>query len=58
MCAACFCAAQLIPATAAAGRAMIVRRTMRKTVEDATANLDAELDEALADDSVLTTTLD
>ncbi|MGI8664220.1 MAG: hypothetical protein ACR2LQ_13585 [Acidimicrobiales bacterium] len=35
MCAVCFTAAEMVPAVAAAGRAMIVKRTMRKVVADA-----------------------
>jgi hypothetical protein len=41
MCAVCFTAAEMVPAMAAAGRAMLVKRGMRK-LNDEAASLEVE----------------
>lgn len=53
MCAVCFTAAEMVPAMAAAGRAMFVKRTMRRAVTDSAASLPAAPEEPAADERVL-----
>ena len=52
MCAVCFTAAQMVPAAAAAGRAMIVRRGMRKLNDEAAALADETLEVAAPEEAI------